>query len=114
MMLGAGETLPPLFNTISLRDDRQSPEILASTRARYPISGYLRGGPVRDRGLIWALPRRFLSPPPTLQQIRSYATWRRSAAATGSPSSYEGDPRIEPVLWSRRLFMLCPCNCLPI
>src|ERR1044072_8663140 len=23
---------------------------------------------VRDRGLIWALPQRFLSPPPTLQQ----------------------------------------------
>jgi len=28
MMLGAGETLPPLFNAISLRDDRQSPEVL--------------------------------------------------------------------------------------
>src|SRR4051794_4630457 len=68
MMRGAGETLPPLFNTISLRDDRQSPEILASTRARYPISGRLRRGPVRDRGLIWALPQRFLSQPPTLQQ----------------------------------------------
>jgi len=69
MMLGAGEPLPPLINTITLRDDRQSPEILASTRARYPISGHLRREPVRDRGLIWALPRRFLSPPPTLQQI---------------------------------------------
>jgi hypothetical protein len=68
MMLGAGETLPPLFNTISLRDDRQSPEILASTRARYPISGHLRGGPIRDRGLIWARPRGFLSQSPTLQQ----------------------------------------------
>jgi len=40
-----------LINTISVRDDRQSPEVLASTRARYPISGYLRGGPVWDRGL---------------------------------------------------------------
>jgi hypothetical protein len=37
MMLGAGETPTPLFNTITLRDDRQSPEVLASTRARYPI-----------------------------------------------------------------------------
>src|SRR3954452_1775791 len=69
MMHGAGETLPPLFNTISLRDDRQTPEILASTRARYPISGHLCCQPVWDRGLIWALPRRFLSWPPTLQQI---------------------------------------------
>src|SRR3954454_14065275 len=31
-------------------------------------SGRLHRGPVRDRGLIWALPRRFLSQLPTLQQ----------------------------------------------
>jgi len=40
-----------LINTTRVRDDRQSPEVLASTRARYPISGHLRGGPVWDRGL---------------------------------------------------------------
>jgi hypothetical protein len=37
MMLGAGESPTPLFNTINLRDDRQSLEVLASTPARYPI-----------------------------------------------------------------------------
>src|SRR6185369_7497015 len=36
--VGAGKSPPPLINTISVRDDRQSPEVLASTRARYPIS----------------------------------------------------------------------------
>jgi hypothetical protein len=38
---------------------------------RYAGSGRLRRHPVRDCGLIWALPRRFLSRPPTLQQIRT-------------------------------------------
>jgi hypothetical protein len=37
MMRGAGGSPTPVFNTISLTDDRQSPEVLASTRARYPI-----------------------------------------------------------------------------
>jgi len=37
MMLGAGESPTPVFNTILLRDDRESPEVLTSTRARHPI-----------------------------------------------------------------------------
>ena len=37
---------------------------------RYAGPGYLRGGPVWDRGLIWTRPWGFLNWPQTLQQIR--------------------------------------------
>jgi hypothetical protein len=55
---------------------------------RYAGSGRLHRGPVWDRGLIWARPQRFLSRPPTLQQIhmlgsiadRGRALIERSAA----------------------------------
>jgi hypothetical protein len=46
---------------------------------RYAGSGRLRRGPVRDRGLIWTRPRRFLSRPPTLQQIRCSCSPRSAA-----------------------------------
>src|SRR3954447_19510006 len=39
-------------------------------RGGYAGSSRLRRGPVRGCGLIWALPRHFLSQSPTLQQSR--------------------------------------------
>src|SRR4051812_46484658 len=60
---------------------------------RHAGSGRLRRGPVRGCGLILALPRRFLSRPPTLQQIledgRPYQSLKRHLAARGlTPEAY--------------------------
>ena len=58
-----------------LRGDGDDPKGTGSGhwRVRYAGSGRLRRGPVRDRGLIWARPRRFLSRP----QLCNRSTLRR-------------------------------------
>src|SRR3954466_2389868 len=52
-----------LVNTITLRDHRQSPETLASTRARYPIWEHLLDGPDALRRVLHHPQRRSVRGP---------------------------------------------------
>src|SRR3954447_24580212 len=52
-----------LVNTITLRDHRQSPEALASTRARYPIYEHLLDGPDALRRVLHHPQRRSVRGP---------------------------------------------------
>ena len=54
MMRGAGESPTPAFNTITLRDDRQSPEALAAMQARYPILDELVASHGAASSAYWA------------------------------------------------------------
>jgi len=81
--LGFGQSGNGATNIGRLRGDGDDQKGAGSEhwRGRYAGSSRLRCWPVRDCGLIWALPPRFLSRPLTLQQIRlKHSPTRRLAS----------------------------------
>ena len=76
--LGFGSSANGTTNAGWLRGDGDDQKGAGSEhwRGRHQGSGHLHRRPVRDRGLIWTRPRRFLSQPPTLQQSLDACSFR--------------------------------------